>query len=109
MSTPLQHGLTGGSPDEHRRRMAADDAAMRDADEQATQAWREKQAMKVKQTKGGPINRPATTDKASANIDGLGELLGDLAEAIREAQAREEVVSSASRVDPARFPSMRTQ
>lgn len=62
--------------------------------------------MKTKKTKGGPVNRPPTTDKAQANLDALGELLSDVADSIREATVREQVLDNADPVDRSRFPSV---
>ena len=65
----------------------------------------EKMAAKTRKTSfGGVVSRPATTDKAQSNVDALGSLVGELADAIREAQAREQVVDGASTVDRGRFP-----
>jgi len=60
--------------------------------------------MRTKKTPWGVANKPATTDKAQSNVDALGGLLNDLANAVREAQARERVIDSASDVDARRFP-----
>ncbi|MBZ5739775.1 hypothetical protein [Nocardioides mangrovi] len=105
----LRYGLAGGSRDARQRQMDADDRALREQDARTEQGWRKKMAKKVKQTKGGPVTRPPTTDKAQANLDTLGELLGDVADAIREADAREQVVQRANegQADPRRFPSIK--
>lgn len=64
-------------------------------------------AKTVKSTPHGPVKRPPTTTKADEGLDTLGELLGDVAAAIREAAQREQVINSAGGVDSARFPSVR--
>jgi hypothetical protein len=84
--------------------MDADDAAMRAADERTQQEWRKTMAKKIKQTSYGPVKRPPTTTRADEGLDTLGELLGDVADAIREADRREQVIDSAGEVDRGRFP-----
>ncbi|WP_395690661.1 hypothetical protein [Nocardioides sp.] len=104
MTNPLQYGIASGSPSAQRRQMDNDDARFREEQERADMEWRERMSKKVKKTPFGVVNRPPTTRDAESSVDNLGELLGDVADAIRSAQERERVVSSAGAVDRARFP-----
>jgi|JI10StandDraft_1071094.scaffolds.fasta_scaffold63937_8 hypothetical protein len=105
----LRHGISRGSARARQQQIEADNRAIREADQRNEQEWRRAMAKKVKNTPYGPVKRPPNPSRAEDGLDTLGELLGDIADSIREADQRERVIDSATSVDERRFPAVRSQ